>query len=258
MLVNRYRFLKSIGIAVLNSNTLYKAAARASFFVLAAAMYLLPSDVNAAAQLQNFVGASCATPSASYAVQFQIRSGSNQAAHYSIAFSADAVPAAGDSWVVGNCGSGTTVSQGGDATVWYTRNHSVAVPAGFSGGYLLIMARENWQTCSPPQVLLAIPLTNVCGTPTPTVTPTPFYTLVKSANVTTANVGDTITFCIDWDNPANNSITRTFYDMLEPEYTYIGSDSGCSASGQLVTCSFAAPAVSSGTKCIWVEVNSVP
>ena len=95
-------------------------------------------------------------------------------------------------------------------------------------------------------------------TPTATLTPTPNFTLIKSSSHTVASVGDTVTFCIDWNNPSSSPMTRVFLDNLQPEYTFINADSGCTASGQLVTCSFPAAAYSSGTKCIRVEVNSVP
>jgi uncharacterized repeat protein (TIGR01451 family) len=81
---------------------------------------------------------------------------------------------------------------------------------------------------------------------------------VKSASVSQASVGDTITFCVAWTNDSSAAMTRTFYDLLVPELTWLGGQSGCTASGQLVTCSFPAAAGAGGSKCFWAQVNSAP
>jgi len=73
-----------------------------------------------------------------------------------------------------------------------------------------------------------------------------------------ANVGDTVTFCINWTNDSSSTRTRTFTDNLLPEFTYVGGQAGCGAAGQLVTCSFSTNANTSGSKCFWVVVNSPP
>jgi uncharacterized repeat protein (TIGR01451 family) len=82
--------------------------------------------------------------------------------------------------------------------------------------------------------------------------------LVKSSNVSSATVGKTITFCIAWTNNSSGALTRTFYDQLAAQLTYAGGESGCSAAGQLVTCSFATSAGASGNKCFWAVVNAAP
>lgn len=238
-------------------------------FALLIILMAAATSSQAAASLQNYTGASCGSPSSSVTVAFEIRAAAWQQAQYAVAFSTDAIPAAGDTWVSGNCSTGTLAPAENGTPVWHPISFSVTVPAGWTSGYLLVLGHENFMTCSP-QALLAIPFSSSCFTPTPTVTrtrtpaptatrtPTPSMPLVKSSNVSSAAVGSTVTYCVAWTNNSNSNVTRTFYDQLAPQLTWVGGDAGCSAAGQLVTCSFATTAGTNGSKCFWAIVNAAP
>lgn len=116
-------------------------------------------------------------------------------------------------------------------------------------------ACNGFSACSPPT---ATPTVTSTFTPAPTATRTPALPLTKSSNVSTIAVGQTLTYCVAWTNDSGSPLTRTFYDQLAAQLTWVGGDPGCSATGQLVTCSFAAGAGASGSKCFWAVVNAVP
>jgi len=82
--------------------------------------------------------------------------------------------------------------------------------------------------------------------------------LVKTVNHSTAIIGDTLTFCLQWQNDSSAATTMRLWDTLATYLTYLGCDTGCSLSGSLVSWSFAAPAGSSGTVCFAATVNSSP
>jgi len=83
--------------------------------------------------------------------------------------------------------------------------------------------------------------------------------LTKTSNVSQATIGDTITFCITYKNDSSATKTISIWDSLSAFVTYVGCDSSCSRSGQLVSWSIAGVAVNgTGTVCVWGTVNGYP
>jgi uncharacterized repeat protein (TIGR01451 family) len=144
-------------------------------------------DLAASSSLQNYTGGNCGAPGASITIQFQIESAAWQTAYYAVAFSSNTTPDSGDTWVAGNCSSGSgvaTTAQGG-TPAWQTITISTTVPAGFTTGYILILAKESYMNCSPDQQM-SIPFLGACGSPTitPTTSPTPSVTPTFSVSPT--------------------------------------------------------------------------
>jgi hypothetical protein len=117
---------------------------------------------------------------------------------------------------------------------------------------------------SPPLTSTPTPTTspNWTATLTPalsaTPTATPRMALVKSASVASASIGDTITFCLAWQNDSSAGQTMQIWDTVAATLTYLGCDHGCSQSGSLVSWSFASAANSSGSACFWAKVSGYP
>jgi uncharacterized repeat protein (TIGR01451 family) len=83
--------------------------------------------------------------------------------------------------------------------------------------------------------------------------------LVKSANVTQATLGDTITFCLQWQNNSQSATVMTLWDTVSSYLTYLGCNTGCSESASLVTWNLGSQSAgSSGTVCFWAKVSGYP
>ncbi len=93
---------------------------------------------------------------------------------------------------------------------------------------------------------------------TPAYTPTPTMAISKSANVTTATLGDTITYSISWINDSSGTVTMKLWDTLWTNLTYLGCDNSCTSSPPLVSWSFSALSNTSGVVNVWVRVNGYP
>jgi uncharacterized repeat protein (TIGR01451 family) len=94
---------------------------------------------------------------------------------------------------------------------------------------------------------------------TVTFTPTPSMPLVKTINVPSANVGDTVTYCLNWTN--NSSAVQSFsvWDTVSPYITYMGCISGCAQSGNVLSWNVVSAASgATGTFCFWGTVNAYP
>ena len=89
-------------------------------------------------------------------------------------------------------------------------------------------------------------------------TPTPLMPLVKSANVSTATIGDTITFYFNWGNDSSTTQTVHFWDTISSYTTFIGCDTGCGYAGGLASWSFSAASGSSGQVALWVQITGYP
>jgi uncharacterized repeat protein (TIGR01451 family) len=100
----------------------------------------------------------------------------------------------------------------------------------------------------------------ITPTPTPTFTPTPTprFQLTKTSNVITATIGDTVTFCLYWQNDSSSTVTMRLWDTISTFLTYGGCSNACSQSGSLVSWSFSANANTSGNVCFWGTVNGYP
>jgi uncharacterized repeat protein (TIGR01451 family) len=99
-------------------------------------------------------------------------------------------------------------------------------------------------------------------TPTPSPSPTPTVTpsmpLVKSASVSTATIGQTVTFCMLWTNDSSATQTMNLWDSVPSMLTYLGSSPSGSVSAGVVSWSFSAGSGSGGTDCFWGVVSGYP
>jgi uncharacterized repeat protein (TIGR01451 family) len=92
-----------------------------------------------------------------------------------------------------------------------------------------------------------------------TPTPTPSMPLVKTINVPTANLGDTVTYCVNWTNNSSAAQSFNVWDTVPASITYLGCISGCAQSGGVVSWSLVgAAAATSGTFCFWGRVSGYP
>jgi uncharacterized repeat protein (TIGR01451 family) len=102
------------------------------------------------------------------------------------------------------------------------------------------------------------PTASVTATPTPTPSVTPQMALTKTSNVMTATIGDTITFCINWENDSGATNTINVWDSVPSTLSYMSCSNACSQSGGVVSWSFSTGAHTSGTVCFWGTVNGYP
>lgn len=102
--------------------------------------------------------------------------------------------------------------------------------------------------------------------PTPTFSPTVTSTftpipvpMVKSANVSTATLGDTITFCIAWQNNSGGAANIDIWDTLSLATTYLGSNGGGGYTPRIVYWHLGTQgAGAGGTVCYWTLVTGYP
>jgi uncharacterized repeat protein (TIGR01451 family) len=74
------------------------------------------------------------------------------------------------------------------------------------------------------------------GPTTPTITQTPIsIPMTKSENVTSASIGDTITYCMTWTNNTGGATAVAIWDTVPITMAYL---SCWAASGSLSTCSY--------------------
>jgi uncharacterized repeat protein (TIGR01451 family) len=92
-------------------------------------------------------------------------------------------------------------------------------------------------------------------TSTSTSTPTPSMPLSKNSNVSTATLGDTVTYCLNWNNNSNSAQTMIIWDTLSTSISYLGCDNGCTKAGQLLNWNLGSKASgSNGSVCVWGTV----
>jgi uncharacterized repeat protein (TIGR01451 family) len=99
------------------------------------------------------------------------------------------------------------------------------------------------------------------STPTPSATPsvTPSLPLVKSANVSAADFGDTVTYTFSYTNDSGGAVDFSIWDSLPAGVGFIGCDNGCSQNGLLIQWSL--PVVAPGTGgsvSFWGVINGYP
>lgn len=101
-------------------------------------------------------------------------------------------------------------------------------------------------------------------TPTPpytaTRTPTPqAVPMTKSVNAASASIGDTISYCISWQNNSGGAYTVVIWDTLPLPLTFIGADNGGTYSPRLVVWNLGSrPNGASGTVCVGAVVTGYP
>jgi uncharacterized repeat protein (TIGR01451 family) len=94
---------------------------------------------------------------------------------------------------------------------------------------------------------------------TPSPTPTPLMAVVKSASASSVTLGDTLTYCVSWQNDSSASAHIVFWDTLSPVISYQGCSNGCSHVGQVVTWDLGSQAPgSAGSACAWGVVSGYP
>ena len=115
-------------------------------------------------------------------------------------------------------------------------------------------------TATPTRTLTNTPSPTPSASPTPVFTPTktPLMPLTKTANVASATIGDTITFCIAWTNDSSATQTVHFWDTVSPYLTYVGCSNACTKTGNTVAWGVSAPSGASGQSCFWGTVSGYP
>ena len=117
-------------------------------------------------------------------------------------------------------------------------------------------------TLTPTPTLTATPSFTFSPTltrsPTITLTVTPQMALTKSANVSQATIGDTITFCLNWSNDSGGTKIVNSWDSIPATLTYLGCSNSCTKTGSVVAWSVNAAAGASGQVCFWGTVNGYP
>ncbi len=173
--------------------SLYKAMTLVRCFspTLFLLVLVLVSSLRAAADLNNYAGATCGAAGASVTLTFDITAGAWERAHYVVAFSADATMDGTDTFVATDCGVNSCANQGvadpggqeNGTPTWGTINVATTVPAGWAGGYVIIKAQAwgmcgscSGGACCAAQDTLTVAFASGCGTPTFTRTVTPNYT----------------------------------------------------------------------------------
>jgi uncharacterized repeat protein (TIGR01451 family) len=96
-------------------------------------------------------------------------------------------------------------------------------------------------------------------TPMPSATATPVMALTKTSNVSVASIGNTVTYCIAYQNGSTGTVTMNLWDTISAYLTYVGSSPAGTVSGSLIKWSVAGvTAGGSGSVCFWATVNGFP
>jgi len=103
------------------------------------------------------------------------------------------------------------------------------------------------------------PTFTATGTCTASPTSTPLMGLVKSANVSTAVFGSTITFALAYSNDSAAMVNITITDSVPATLTFVGADNGGTYSTGVVTWTISNVAsYGSGTVHMWGTVSGYP
>jgi uncharacterized repeat protein (TIGR01451 family) len=83
--------------------------------------------------------------------------------------------------------------------------------------------------------------------------------LVKSANVSTAMFGSTITFTLAYSNDSAGTVNITLTDSVPATLTFMGADNGGAYSAGVVTWTISnVPSYGTGTVNMWGTVSGYP
>lgn len=114
-------------------------------------------------------------------------------------------------------------------------------------------------TGTPSSTRTITPTFTVTGTFTPSSTCTPLMSLVKSANVSTAIFGSTITFTLAYSNDSAGAVNITITDSVPATLTFVGADNGGTYSAGVVTWTISnVPSYGTGTVNMWGRVSGYP
>lgn len=80
----------------------------------------------------------------------------------------------------------------------------------------------------------------------------------KSANVSYAYIGDTITFCITVTSTADSDLEVIVWDTVPANTMYVGCDNSCTYDGTMVNWVVPLAPGYSATRCFWVKVTGYP
>ncbi len=149
-----------------------------------------------------------------------------------------------------------TATQTGSASPTATRSATMSATATATATLSATPSRTGTPSASPS--ISPSPTQSYSPTPAATPTMTPQMPLVKTANVGTATIGDTITFCIAWTNDSSAPQTVHFWDTVSAYLTYIGCSNSCTKTGSTVAWGVAAASGASGQSCFWGKVNGYP
>jgi uncharacterized repeat protein (TIGR01451 family) len=104
----------------------------------------------------------------------------------------------------------------------------------------------------------AFELMSVQPLPTPTITPGP-SDLIKSASAAVVMIGDTLTFCLEWNNASLQTLPMMVWDTVPTGMTYSGCDTSCTENAGLVNWSLGSQGPGTGgTVCFWGVVTGAP
>jgi len=86
----------------------------------------------------------------------------------------------------------------------------------------------------------------------------PAVSAVKSASVSAAYLGDTVTFCITVTNSKSEDISTYLWDTVPANTAYIDCDNGCDFSGGMVSWLIELGPGYWTTRCFWVRITGYP
>jgi len=109
-------------------------------------------------------------------------------------------------------------------------------------------------TASPSNTPLASPTPSV----TPSFTYTPVMALTKTANVSMATIGQTITYTLAYSNGSGVTVTENLWDTISTYLTYVGSSPVGTVAGGVISWSISVTPTASGQVYFWGTVNGYP
>lgn len=87
----------------------------------------------------------------------------------------------------------------------------------------------------------------------------PVVNITKTISKTTVNLGDTITYCFNYNNTTSSPWTFNIWDTIPSATDFVGCDHGCttqtSGSNVVVTWPINVPANGTGSVCTWVAAD---
>ena len=99
----------------------------------------------------------------------------------------------------------------------------------------------------------------ISPSPLPSATPTPLMAIVKSANLSQATIGSTITYTLAYSNDSSAAVTMNLWDTISSFLTYKGSSPAGTVAGGVISWSIAGvPSNGNGSVTFWAVVSGYP
>jgi uncharacterized repeat protein (TIGR01451 family) len=136
----------------------------------------------------------------------------------------------------------------------YTCDGTTIPDASFGTGFVPNLSASSgcYVPTAGQSVLVREPLSVQC----------PVVNITKTISKTTVALGDTITYCFNYNNTEASPWTFNIWDTLPSVTDFVGCDHGCTTQtyGSAVVASWpvTVPANGSGTVCMWVAANRFP